>query len=82
MNNRYTGFSDKFEKRLWENDEVLYYVSFLKAWVKGQIIFRDDIPRISHRYAIEILNLEIAKNVKKMNKKYKGISMRKRKEVN
>ncbi|KKL50859.1 hypothetical protein LCGC14_2301290 [marine sediment metagenome] len=77
MKNRYTGFSDKFEKRLWENDEVLYYVSFLKSWVKGQIIFRDDIPRISHRYAIEILNLEIAKNVKKMNKKYKGISMRK-----
>ena len=73
---RNTGFVDRNGKRLFEHDKVTYLYPFVKSWIEGKIIFKDDIPRVAHKYATEIINMDIAKDIKKASKQYKKMPLR------
>jgi len=76
LKNRYTGYRDRSGKCLYENDRVVYLYPFVKSWMEGKIIFKDDIPRVAHKYATEILNADIVKDIKKTdNKQYGRMSL-------
>jgi len=77
---RNTGFVDRNGKRLFEGDKVTYLYPFVKSWIKAKIIFKDDIPRVAHLYAEEIINVDIARDIKKASKQYVKMSLGKGEE--
>jgi len=77
VKNRYTRFVDRSGKRLWENDKVLLYIEFMKSWVEGKVIFKDDIPRIASRYTTEILDADTSPRIKKVMIKKEKIVFKK-----